>query len=398
MDPRCKRSLTIPIPKDPIFHLIAVVRGCGDAVQKKDGNTGPGSLRIDTSVHGNSHFKHPYTLGQPNPQGDFVHVFDEVAFGQLLYELDTAPDFIEYLEERKRVIADRKIPILGRGEELLLAVFLRGREALGNGFNALGALMPEGIPKFLLGSGLYDELRADDSYQRRKEAEIASYEWDDMIDHVTQVGGPFVSEAHADQPQNKTEACLRAMASTNRSTRRELIALSREALDSCQPGLTQGVLYWRGGESDNAFLILFFPKQDDEQYEEYRRRRISLGLRYAHYAMLQLPGAPSVVAINVEHKHRDHLEYSMDAQHLDAETFAPLNKADLKILNDREGISWQQAGESRWRLRIFGQTRSGNMKAERQAEVRREERKRLQRKKARERTARKAQRRNRPKS
>lgn len=356
MDPRCKRRLTIPIPKDPIFHLIAVVRGCSDAVRNKDGNTGPGSLRIDTSVRGSAHLKHPFTLGQQNLEGNFVHVFDEVAFGQLLYELDTAPDFIEYLKERKRAIADRKLQIIGHGEELLLAVFLRGREVLGNEFDALGASMPEGIQKFVLGSGLYDELRADHAYRQRKEAEKASYEWDDMIDHVTQVGGPFFSEAHVNQSQNKTEECLRAMASTSRSTRRELIALSRDAMDSCQPGIIEGALYWRGGESDNAFLILFFPKQDNEKYEEYRRRRIFLGLRFAHYAMLQLPEAASVVAINIEHKHREHLEYSMDAQHLDSASFASLNKAALKVLNDRDGISWKQIDECRWRLSIVGKT------------------------------------------
>jgi hypothetical protein len=49
----------------------------------------------------------PFGIGDVNPDGSFVHVFDDRALDILMKELDTVTDFANYLTRRERFIRSR---------------------------------------------------------------------------------------------------------------------------------------------------------------------------------------------------------------------------------------------------------------------------------------------------
>lgn len=57
-----------------------------------------------------------YPLFEKNNKGKFVHIFDKETFETILSELDTIPDFIEYLEKKEKVFENTFAIILPKDE------------------------------------------------------------------------------------------------------------------------------------------------------------------------------------------------------------------------------------------------------------------------------------------
>jgi hypothetical protein len=61
----------------------------------------------------------PFAFGDVDPQGRFVHVFDETALDLVTFEMDTITDFARYLGERERAIRDETLRYSPSEAELL---------------------------------------------------------------------------------------------------------------------------------------------------------------------------------------------------------------------------------------------------------------------------------------
>jgi hypothetical protein len=136
--------------------------------------------------------------------GQYVHVLDEFALREILGELNTAPDFIEYL------LAKESFPgtIVCEGEENLLALYIhRGRK------------LPTEMKLLIVDGDLWTEVRAKPEFKARQEEDRISFWWDRLIEllaegyDVPKESGPSLSER---------EIVVRTLAAENRFSRRFL--------------------------------------------------------------------------------------------------------------------------------------------------------------------------------
>jgi hypothetical protein len=130
LDSECTERLPLPIP--PIerrkVHGIVVARGAREAcIQYFRG--GLGSFCALPRLKGNDHITQddgqlvPFAVGDVDPNGPFVHVFDEATLDVIMDELDTIIDFTSYLEKKEKIIRDGGLAP-AEGEEDLVAYYL----------------------------------------------------------------------------------------------------------------------------------------------------------------------------------------------------------------------------------------------------------------------------------
>jgi hypothetical protein len=111
LDAACKERFPLAFPpaEHRRVHLIAVALGASEACAeyRKDA---PGYFAIDPNLKGEGHTNtgaegfQPFAIGDVQPDGGFVHVFNEPALELLASELDTVTDFTRYLTRRERII------------------------------------------------------------------------------------------------------------------------------------------------------------------------------------------------------------------------------------------------------------------------------------------------------
>jgi hypothetical protein len=142
---RTGRVMRLPPPDQRRVHRVCVAFGSHGKISVSIGNFGKG----------------------------FVHVLDEVGFPSLLRELDTIKDVLDYLES-KRVFFESGRKVMFPGEENLLAFYL---------FNDRS--FPDGPDLIVLDDTLWPGLLSKERYRARREADRASYAWDNLIEYVT---------------------------------------------------------------------------------------------------------------------------------------------------------------------------------------------------------------------
>ena len=130
LDAACKERfpLTLPPADRRRVHLIAVALGASEACAEYR-NALPVYFAIDPSLKGDDHINsgaaafNPFAIGDVQPDGDFIHVFNEPALELLAPEPDTVTDFTRYLTRRERIIRSGHLgPVAG--EHDLLAHYL----------------------------------------------------------------------------------------------------------------------------------------------------------------------------------------------------------------------------------------------------------------------------------
>jgi hypothetical protein len=98
IDPNCGEHLPVDIPAadSRIVHGIVVAGGIRDAC-KRFFKGGIGSLALHADLKGEEAILKgetpPFTIGDVDPSGPFVHVFDDATLDIVLSELDTVTDF-----------------------------------------------------------------------------------------------------------------------------------------------------------------------------------------------------------------------------------------------------------------------------------------------------------------
>lgn len=122
-DPACSLRLPVALPlaSDQRVHRIVVASGAANACREHFGG-GTGALMLNTHPTAKGS---PFTVGCTGPAGEFVHVLDEATFELVIGELDTIPDFRDYLLAKERLCEEGK-HVAAPGEEDLLAFYLQG--------------------------------------------------------------------------------------------------------------------------------------------------------------------------------------------------------------------------------------------------------------------------------
>lgn len=309
------RDCTVPFPIDlpPVEHrqVHRVVVANGSAEACRDGIPGSsGSLIIKPSVVGTDHWSNqddklqPFVIGDIDPDGSFVHVFNETALDIVMRELDTVRDFTDYLTKKAAFVRSGQLSE-AHGEENLVAYYaIRINDDGDHDF----VLEADKVP-LVIDSEQYARFVSDPQYLAKKSADKISYLWDSFIEAFTNhmLDGTSITLEGYDFDLRKNELGVRHMALVPRFVRRSHAEAIAGALE-------------KGKASDRfARVMMSLPEAKDNEtvffiqtvkyldwmearggYEEYRRNRMGLALIYAKGLLERHPHLKRVVGISRE--------------------------------------------------------------------------------------------------
>lgn len=163
-----------------------------------------------------------------------VHVFTRDFTQIVLNELDTINDFIDYIKAKETFINTKKylkIGIIGGEEEFLAFYLMNGRS-----FERL-----DNINYIMFEDGSWEHLQSKPEYKAKKEADMISYAWDNII-----------NRAH--EGSEKYELVARELSRPNRFHRRTLSKIFFEAYVQAHE------------DAENNILRRFIPTEDGITY------------------------------------------------------------------------------------------------------------------------------------
>lgn len=315
IDQSCEHLLPIKLP--PIeqrrIHLVSVALGAHKACSEFfAGDHGSFMIRpcLKDDFHCDSSYDDyfPFTIGDVNSSGSFVHVINDVTLDIIMKELDTISDFTDYLERKTKFIRSGYL-LNATGEEELLAYYLT--HMINDERHDF--VHPENRPwnssdKITFGKGFYSGMLQNPQYLRKKKADQSSYLWDSLIEAFTKhmlAGTTIVPKGSLFEISNH-EVGVRYMALEPRLMRRMLgdaihgllkvSHLQDKSFRSMLPSLENsdsGVGY--------AFLTLAHPKKKLEGgYEQYRKVRFNILATYCMGILHKFPHVKVMIGVATE--------------------------------------------------------------------------------------------------
>ncbi|MBY5494309.1 hypothetical protein ACC786_32355 [Rhizobium ruizarguesonis] len=306
--------LALPAPERRRVHRIVVARGAKEAGRKFfDG--GLGTFVVLPSLKGNYHTTPgtanfmPFAIGDIEPAGDFVHVFDDVSLDIVMSELDTITDLTEYLDKRAAFIRSGRLAS-AHGEEDLLAYYaIRINDHGDHDFTPPESRTWEEVGSLAIEHGNWTRYVTDPRYKAKKLADETSYAWDRLIESFTGhlLGGTsIVLEGHTYSLTN-SEIAVRHMALQKRFLRR---SHSQAILSALEIGRSTDVFFRamlspaasKQHETGFFFMTLKYLKWMDDRggYERYRQMRTFYIQTYAQALLMKHPHLRQVIGIAME--------------------------------------------------------------------------------------------------
>jgi hypothetical protein len=243
LDAACKEKFPLVLP--PIerrrVHHVAVALGASEASADYHKEAG-GYFPIAPDLKGESHTNAaaegfmPFAIGDVQPNGALIHVFNEPVLELLARELDTATDFTRYLTRRERIMRSGQLLPLSGEHELLGQYLLSGGTDEDHDFTRPGGGEWQEGEKLLIPSGTYAHLAEQPGYKARIKADRISYVWDKLLGQFTasildgEAEGAFGKEP---KPAEAEEG-LRSMALEPRLRRRLLGASVVDAMEKAE--------------------------------------------------------------------------------------------------------------------------------------------------------------------
>lgn len=227
----------------------------------------------------------PFAAG--NLKGDgYMHVIEEEAFREIVGELDTVGDFLQYLEAKEAFGGS----IICEGEENLFASYL-----------AAGRQLPTECDQLIVTDDTWSGIRSRPEFVARKEADRVSYWWDDMIERFIK---DYEVQPEGNPEPSDHERVVRALAGENRFARRILSAACVDWLQRKQPGARNTVSPF----SDIAYVFAVYPRGWER---DFRTRELSARC----YVMRSMSRKPTVVGIATE-LYEPSAGFTMDAMYM----------------------------------------------------------------------------------
>jgi hypothetical protein len=301
-DPNCTEPLRVPLPDLPRakYHLVAFAWGAGDACQQFVGPQSSRSLMIKSDLVGDAHLQDPFCIGRIDASRQFVHVFDEMSLQCVMNEIDTTPDFVEYLSKRAALLADPNRMIFAPGEEELLASYLTHLDE-NDTHSFLEPSEGTGFDGVAFAEGGWNHYIGHKQRKAKFDANEISYLWDHLIEHL--IGE--LRESSAPQPVGdpgtlNRETALRVMASETRFSRRMFGRHVAEVMEQTQ-NLPPRKSFVRVGfvreRPETAYLFLVLAPDPSRPQEEYQRARSNILAAYCKVLTVELLEARQIVGI-----------------------------------------------------------------------------------------------------
>lgn len=313
LDPKCTQRLPLRLPPNDRrkVHGIVVALGAGEAC-KRFFKGGIGSLMVTPHIKGDHHLTEdvvqPFAIGDVDPLGSFIHVFDDATLDIVMSEMDTVTDLTDYLTKKESLIRSGHL-IGATGEEELVAYYMTHMNAA----QEHDFTKPDGSPwgdhdAFAIDSGHYSSLLSNAQYKAKKQADEDSYIWDRLIEAFTgnMLAGTTIVPDGEEFDLAKHEEGVRQMALVPRHLRRiyghgMINVLQRGASTDRMtraflPGPTEA-----NKETGYFFMTLAVPKFElSAGYEQYRQVRRNMLETYALTFLRKYPNLKRIVGIATE--------------------------------------------------------------------------------------------------
>jgi hypothetical protein len=332
-DPRCTLKLPISTPdiNSSRLHLICIANGAYAACRSFFGNSGIGSLVVDLSLKGDSEHVRPFHIGDIRPNDGFIHVFDEFTLNAVFRELDTAPDFIGYLEKREQFLRSDLPIVTAAGEEQLLASYLSSVDH-NDEHNFILPFDPleTTVSAVFFDDSFWSRLLTDPKYLAKKHEDSKSRAWDSLIEH-------FIRNCeYAKDGGNNFEEGMRLMASEPRLRRRQLSEALYGIYKKTPPGCRGARVVYSPDYPDRGYVFLLLPKLQNEDIATYRQCRRAMLEAYCTVARLQCHDAKVMIGLATEPMGSQHS--SEDFLAIDVEDWSAEHHSLAKQLQKEMGI------------------------------------------------------------
>jgi hypothetical protein len=320
-DPACTQKLPVDLPSGHSrkLHGVVIANGAYKACQQwtKDDS---GSFMILPMLKGDQHADFatpgflPFSIGDPNPDGMFIHVFDNESIQRLLTQLDTITDFTTYLNKRATYLRSGQL-FMAHGEEELLGRYMS--VGVHTGEYDFEFKRKKKFKNFVTIT-IQGEWRAylfSQEYLAKTLADEVSYIWDKLINLFAQHVVDGTSVPILGQPANPTlaERGIRFMALENRFYRRLLGEAVQGAMEAAiaakQDRFTRVIMPFHGNRDSTLayiLMILAYPTELEKGgklpggYEQYRETRAHMIETYCMALLSDHPHLKTVVGIAVD--------------------------------------------------------------------------------------------------
>lgn len=312
LDKACSVPFPIDLPPNEVRKVHRVVVANGSAQAHQDFTSGQSSsLKIVPRIEGDGYWKQqgkttpvPFAVGDIDPDGSFVHVFNEAALEVVMSELDTVNDFTDYLAKKAKFIRSGELEE-AHGEENLLAYYAIRINTDGDH----DFVVEEGKAPVTIDHQHYSRLISDPRYEAKKQADKVSYLWDRLIEAFTNhmLDGTSITLEGYDFDLRKNELGVRQMALVPRFLRRSHSEAVAGALEKGKHSdkFVRVMMSPDGTkENETAFFILTVKYLDWMEakggYEKYREMRSGLSMIYARGLLERHAHLKRVVGISRE--------------------------------------------------------------------------------------------------
>lgn len=280
-----------------------------------------GSFIIAPSIKGDDHLDTKYggyvyfAIGDVNPGGTFIHVFDAVSIKRVLTHLNTISDFAEYLNKRAVYLRSSRL-MVAHGEEELLAHYLNVGMKTGGVYD-FELERRRGFEKHLMVpiQGEWAHYVRSKEYLAKSFADEKSRVWDKLIGVFTEnvLSGTTVSIMGEKPSAALSERALRYMAREGRFSRRvlgdavsEFVKASRAAKADRYARVIMPSHVSADPTVAYVFMTLAYPTEVEAQgglpggYEQYRQARVTMLRSYCVVLLCEQRQLKTVVGIGVD--------------------------------------------------------------------------------------------------
>lgn len=293
LDRACTKPfpLALPEPAEAKIHRVVVAHGAAERCRQDIG--GSGSLRIVPDEVGA-----PFVVGLVDPAKGFVHILDDTSLDLVLTELDTIFDLVTYFTKKEELLLSGRLES-SAGEEDLLAHYLFPVEGKDNS----DFITPPGVGRLTVPEGLWVDYEKDPYLLARREANAASYFWDELIEASSEQILAN-TQLFASHPGIRGGAeALRLLASESRTRRRLLsIAVRDFVMDTPTLPNYRAVRIMEPTSPRQPFYAFLQLSSDfhglsEPEYREFRRNFLG---RLCEVVKLRYSDAEDIVGIATE--------------------------------------------------------------------------------------------------
>ena len=356
LDAKCTQPLPLALPtaEKRKIHGIVIVSGVDNACRAHFPG-GTGSMMINSELKGDDHVDvsksgyTPFSIGDVNDKGSFLHVFNDSTIEVLLNELSTVADFINYLKEREVLLRSGKW-ISACGEEDLLALFFDTADDSGvHSFSRDPRLSGKEFGSLIVEEGYWSSYIFSSRYFEQMESNKISYAWDQLIQlfGVHALAGTSYKIPGTTPSVVNAEKSLRTMAREPRVWRRHLARQLFETLDKAEAlGMNKffrvafPARTIKSAEKAYVFFVLDIPADLIEAYgpDQYRHARVVMLRSYCQNLLLEYANLREVVGLGFDPKRNFSNGYGGSEDVVYAEQQVWTSEVRQRLLEERESL------------------------------------------------------------